>query len=188
MVAGLHWPRAADLCWPRMVADLRWQRTAAGLGEPWMAGWLSPQMTDLRKQRTAACLMEPRTESGPCPRGPEPSSGLSVETETQVRGMNAEPPDGGSDLGMIRRRRSGHLCIAGVDPMPPLVLPLSSYLSGERCAIALLAGHKSVCFPSGPVHHSSIVQGEDIRSPPSPGSPVLAFPDVVLRVFLPSGG
>ncbi len=51
-----------------------------------------------------------------------------------------------------------------------------------------MAGHESVCFPSGQAHPSGIVQGEDIRSPPSPGSPVLAFPDVVLRVGLPSGG
>ncbi len=37
-------------------------------------------------------------ESCLCPRGPETSGGLSVETETQVGGMDAEPPDGGSDL------------------------------------------------------------------------------------------
>ncbi len=72
--------------------------------------------------------------------------------------------------------------------MPPLVLPLSLYLSGDRCASTPMAGHESVCFPSGQAHPSGIVQGEDIRSPPSLGSPVLAFPDVVLRVGLPSGG
>ncbi len=72
--------------------------------------------------------------------------------------------------------------------MPPLVLPLSPYLSGDRCASAPLVGHESVCFPSGQAHPSSIVQGEDIRSSPSPSSPVLAIPDVVLRVGLPSGG
>ncbi len=33
-------------------------------------------------------------ESGPCPRTPVPSGGLSVETETQDRGLDAEPPDG----------------------------------------------------------------------------------------------
>ncbi len=60
--------------------------------------------------------------------------------------------------------------------------------SGDRCASTPLGGHESVCFPSGQVHPSSIVQGEDIRSPPSPGNPILAFPDMVLRVGLPSGG
>ncbi len=72
--------------------------------------------------------------------------------------------------------------------MPPLVLTLSPYLSGDRCASAPLARHESVCFPSGQAHPSGIVQGEDMRSPPSPSSPVLAFPDVVLGVGLPSGG
>ncbi len=43
-------------------------------------------------------------------------------------------------------------------------------------------------FPSGQAHPSGIVQGEDMRSPPSPSSPVLAFPDVVLGVGLSSGG
>ncbi len=40
---------------------------------------------------------------------PEPSSGLSVKTETQVRGMDAELLDGGSDLGMIWHSRGGPL-------------------------------------------------------------------------------
>ncbi len=72
--------------------------------------------------------------------------------------------------------------------MPPLVLPLSPYLSGDKCSSAPLAGHESVCFPSGQAHPSGLVQGEDMRSPPSPSSPVLAFPGVVLGVGLPSGG
>ncbi len=123
-----------------------------------------------------------------CPRGLEPSGGLLVKTEAQFRGMDAEPPYGGSDLGKIRRGRAGPLCVSGVDPMPPLVLPLSPYLSGDRCASAPLAGHEAVCFPSGQAHPSSAAQGEDMRTPPSPSSPVLAFPDVVLGVNLPPGG
>ncbi len=102
--------------------------------------------------------------------------------------MDAEPPDGGSDLGKIRHGRGGSLCISGIDPMPPLALPLLPNLSGDICASAPLAGHESVCFPSGQAHSCGIVQGEDIRSPLSPGSPVLAFPDMVLRVGPPSGG
>ncbi len=39
-------------------------------------------------------------ESAPCSRGPEPSCGLSLETETPVWGMDAELLDGGSDLGV----------------------------------------------------------------------------------------
>ncbi len=67
--------------------------------------------------------------SGPCPRGPEPSGRLLVKTETQVRGMDAEPPYGGSDLGKIRSGRGGPMFVTGVDPMPPfdshsLTLPL----------------------------------------------------------------
>ncbi len=81
--------------------------------------------------------------------------------------MDAEPLNGGSDLVTIRHGRGGPLCISGVDPMPPLVLPLSLYLSGDRCTSTPLAGHESVCFPSGQAHPSGIVQGEDIRSPPS---------------------
>ncbi len=106
------------------------------------------------------------------------------QTETQVRGMDAEPPYGGSDLGKIRRGRGELLCI---DPMPPLVLPLSPCLSGDICASAPLAGHEAVCFPSGQAHPSSAGQGEDMRTPPSPCNPVLAFPDVVLGVNLPLG-
>ncbi len=37
-------------------------------------------------------------ETGPCPRGREHSGRLSVKTVTQIRGMDAEPSDGGSDL------------------------------------------------------------------------------------------
>ncbi len=80
------------------------------------------------------------------------------------------------------------LFVAGVDPRPPLVLPLSPYLSGDRCASASLAGHEAVCFPSGQAHPSGAAQGEDMWTPPSPSSPVLAFPDVVLGVNLPHGG
>ncbi len=72
--------------------------------------------------------------------------------------------------------------------MPPLVLPLSPYLSWDRCASAPLAGHEAVCFPSGQAHPSGAAYGEDMRTPPSPSSPVLAFPDVVLGVNLPPGG
>ncbi len=71
--------------------------------------------------------------------------------------------------------------------MPPLVLPLTPCLSGDRCASAPLAGNETVRFPSSQAHPSGFVQGEDVRSPPSPSSPVLAFPDVVLGVGLPSG-
>ncbi len=102
--------------------------------------------------------------------------------------MDREPPYGGSDLGKIRCSRGGTLCVAGVDPMPPLVLPLSPCLSGDRCASVPLAGHEAVCFPSVQAHSSGAAQGEDMRTPPSPSSPVLAFPDVVLGVGLPSGG
>ncbi len=131
-------------------------------------------------------------ETGPCPRGPEPSDRLSVETVTQVRGMDAKPSDGGSYLGTIPHGRGGSLCVAGVDPMPPLVLPFSPHLSGDRCAnicphLSPLAGHETIRFPSGQAHPSGLVQGEDVRSLPSLSSPVLAFPDVVFGVGLPSG-
>ncbi len=73
-------------------------------------------------------------------------------------------------------------------PNAPLVLPLSPCLSGYRCANAPLAGHEAVCFPSGQAHSSGVVQGEDMWTLPSPSSPVLAFPDVVLGVGLRPGG
>ncbi len=53
-------------------------------------------------------------------------------------------------------------------------------LSGYRCASAPLAGHEAVCFPSGQAHPSGAAQGEDMRTPPFPSSPALAFPDMVL--------
>ncbi len=102
--------------------------------------------------------------------------------------MDPDPPYGGSDLGKIRHGRGGPLCIAGVDPMPPLVLPHSPCLSGDRCASAPLAGHEAVCFTSGQAHANGAAQGEDMWTPPSPSSPVLTFQDVVLRVNLPPGG
>ncbi len=126
-------------------------------------------------------------ESGSCLRGPEHSGGI-LETETQVRGMDAELPYCGSDLVKIPCGRGGPLCIAGVDPMLPLVLPLSPCLSGDRCASAPLAGHEAICFTSGQAHPSSAAQGEDMQTPPSPNSPILAFPDVVLGVGFPPGG
>ncbi len=127
-------------------------------------------------------------ESGSCPRGPEPSGGFLVKTETQVGGMDVEPSYGGSDLGKIRCGSSGPLCVTRVDPMPPLVLPFSPYLLGDRCASAPLVGHEAVCFPSGQAHPSGAAQGEDLQTLPSPSSPVLAFPFMVLGFGLPPGG
>ncbi len=77
------------------------------------------------------------------------SLGIRPSWPSLLLRMDAELPDGGSDLGMLRCTRGGPLCISGVNTMPPLVLSLSPYLSGYRCASAPLAGHESVCFPSG---------------------------------------
>ncbi len=44
-------------------------------------------------------------ERGSCPTSLEPSGELLVKTEAQVRGMDAEPPYGGSDLGKILKRQ-----------------------------------------------------------------------------------
>lgn len=94
----------------------------------------------------------------------------SAEKETQVRGMDAEPSDGGSDLGTIQHGRGGPLCISGVESVPPLVLPFSPYLSGDRCASTPLTGYETIHFPSGQAHPSGLVQGEDVWSPPSASS------------------
>ncbi len=72
--------------------------------------------------------------------------------------------------------------------MPPLVLPLSTCISEDTCASKPLAGHEPVCIPSSQAHPSGAVQCEDMRTPPSPSCPVLAFPDVVLGVGIPPGG
>ncbi len=72
--------------------------------------------------------------------------------------------------------------------MPPLVLPLSPCLSGDRCASAPQAGHEAVCFPFGQAHSSCAAQGEYMQTSSSPCTPILAFPDVVLGVNLPPGG
>ncbi len=102
--------------------------------------------------------------------------------------MDAEPPDSESDLGTIRRGRGGPLCISGVNPVPPMVLPLSPYLSGIDALVHPWPDMNLYAFPPVKLIPAVFVQGENIRSPPSPSSPILAFPDVVLRVGPPSEG
>ncbi len=65
----------------------------------------------------------PLLESGSHPGSLEPRSRLSVETEAQVGGVDVELSYGSPDLGVVRQSGSGHLCVAGVIPMPALVLP-----------------------------------------------------------------
>ncbi len=101
--------------------------------------------------------------------------------------MDAEPPYGGSDLGKIRRGRGGPLCISGVDQCP-LWFSLSHPTSLGIDALAHpWLDMKVYAFPPVKLIPGA-VQGEDMRTPPSPSSPVLAFPDVVLWVNLPLGG
>ncbi len=56
---GAHERLSAGLRWPR-AADLRWLRTATGLGEPRTAGCLSPQTAGLGEPRTAASISRDR--------------------------------------------------------------------------------------------------------------------------------
>ncbi len=122
----------------------------------------------------------PLLESGSRPGSLEPRSRLSVETEAQVGGVDVEPLNGGPDLGFVRQSRSGPLCIAGVVPMPTLVLPELPGTSGHRCVRSPLTGHEAVRISARQADSGGSVQGEGEWCPSPTRSPVLAVPDVVL--------
>ncbi len=81
------------------------------------------------------CPLGPRQahlpESGSCSGSLEPRSRFSVETEAQIGGMDAEPPNSSPDLVLVRQGGDGPLCVTGVGPMPTLVLPKFPSTSGH---------------------------------------------------------
>ncbi len=103
-----------------------------------------------------------------------------VEAETQAGGMDAKPSDSSPDLGSVRR--SGPLCIPGVIPMPALVLPEFPGTFGHRHVCPSLAKRETVCISASQANSGSPVQGEGERCPSPTCRPVLAIPDVILRV------
>ncbi len=105
-----------------------------------------------------------------------------VEAETQAGGMDAEPSDSSPDLGSVRRSGSGPLYIPGVIPMPALVLPEFPGTFGHRHVCPSLAKHETVRISASQANSGSPVQGEGERCPSPTCSPVLAIPDVILRV------
>ncbi len=119
----------------------------------------------------------PLLESGSHAGSLEPRSQLSVETKVQVGGVDVEPSNGSPDLGFVRQSGSGSLCVAGVVPMPTLVLPELPGTSEHRCVRSPLAGHEAVRVSACQADSGSSV----LEWCPSPTrSPVLAIPDVVL--------
>ncbi len=125
-------------------------------------------------------------ESGPCPRGLEPSGGLLVKTETLEWMLNRRMVDHIFGKDLVRQRwTSLH---RRSQPNAPFGSASLTCISEDTCASKPLAGHEPVCIPSSQAHPSGAVQCEDMRTPPSPSCPVLAFPDVVLGVGIPPGG
>ncbi len=110
----------------------------------------------------------------------EPHSRLSVEKEAQAGGVDVEPSDSSLDLGSVRRSRSGPLCIAGVVPMPALVLPEFPGTSGHRCVRPSLAERETVRVSASQADSGSPVQCEGERCQSPTCSPLLAIPDMVL--------
>ncbi|XDV31006.1 hypothetical protein PO909_033783 [Leuciscus waleckii] len=64
-------------------------------------------------------------ESSSRSRGPEHRSGLSVETEAQVGGMDVALLNSGSNLEHVWRGRP--LCVAELNTVPPMVFPVSAH-------------------------------------------------------------
>ncbi len=98
----------------------------------------------------------------------EPRRRLSVETEAQAAGVDVEPSDSSPDLGSVRRSGSGALCIAGVVPMPALVLP---EFPGPS-----LAERETVRVSASKAHSGSPVQGEGERCTSPTHSPYSGHP------------
>ncbi len=115
-------------------------------------------------------------ESGSRPGSLEPRSRLSVETEAQGmlnRQMVAQIWD-------LFGKAEVDLCVAGVVPMPALVLPEFPSTSGHRSICSSLAGHEAVCVSTHQADSDSSVQGEGEQCPSPIRSPVLAIPDMIL--------
>ncbi len=129
----------------------------------------------------------PLPESGSRSGSFELCSQFSVEAETQAGGMDVEPSDSSPDLGSVRRSGRGPLCIAGVVPMPALVLPESPGTFGHILVSPSLAEHDWLKHVQSQVNSGSPVQGEGERCPSPTRSPVLAIPDMVLRADSSSG-
>ncbi len=73
------------------------------------------------------------------------------------------------------------LCFTGVIPMPALVLSKFPGNSGHRCGRPSVAEHETVRISASQADSSSPMQGEGERCPSPTHSPILAFPNVVLR-------
>ncbi len=91
--------------------------------------------------------------------------------------MDAEPPNSSPDVGLVWQGGGGPLCVAGVIPMPTLVLPEFPSTSGHRCVCSPMAEPEAVCISTCQADSSSPVQGEGERCPSPARSPVLAMPD-----------
>ncbi len=122
----------------------------------------------------------PLLESSSRPGSLEPRSRLSVETEAQIGGVDAEPPNSSPDLGLVQQVGGGPLCLARVVPMSTLVLPEFPSTSGHRCFRSPVSRLEAVCVSAHQVDSGSTVQGEGERDPSPARSPVLAIQDMVL--------
>ncbi|KAI2647572.1 Plipastatin synthase subunit B [Labeo rohita] len=99
-------------------------------------------------------------------------------TEAQIRRVDVKPPNNSPDLGLVWQGRGGSLCIAGIIPMPTLVLPEFPSTSGDLWVRSPVAGPETVYVYIPPI---KLIPAVLCRVGPSPAhSPFLAIPDVVL--------
>lgn len=118
--------------------------------------------------------------------GSEPRSTLLIKAETQVGGLDAEPPDGGPGLGSFWQSGGRSLSVTGINPVSPLVLPMSPGTSRDRCFCSPVAGSEAARISDNQIEFGHLVRCEGVQSLSPVDSPVLAIPDVVLRASLHS--
>lgn len=74
------------------------------------------------------------------------------------------------------------LCITGLDSVLPLLLPVTPSTPGDRHFCLPLAKSESVCISSGQIDPCVSLQSEGMWDQTPVGGPVLAIPDMVLRI------
>ncbi len=115
----------------------------------------------------------------------EPRGRLSVKTETQAGRMDVEPSDNIPDLGSVWQSGSGPLCISRVIPVPALVLPEFPDDYGHRCLRPPVAECHAIRVSANKADSGSTMQSKGEQCPSPSHSPILALPDLVLRVNSP---
>lgn len=85
----------------------------------------------------------------------------------------------------FRQGRGAPLCVAGLDPVPPLVLAVGA--TGDRHFHSPLAGSETECISSSQIDPCGSLQSEGMWDQTPIDGPVLAIPDMVLGVDFHGG-